>query len=230
MPLLDDPAIVTGKKPRVNNFVLIAGISLYAISLCDDAYCTGNGCVQSIMTLLLGWAGVTSGGASISWIANPILIVAWRLLAKNKRNAWLFGLLATIFSLSFLGFKTVIDDEAGNYRTIVKIGISYWFWVASCLVTFIGSVVVRLWAKNEKGKIRVMQLHEMNLNLNIRYDAPNEVWDKVPLIYAQLDGWLGYGKGEELGEKGIPYWFSFDEEEKHIHASAEPGGLHFTGL
>ncbi len=66
--------------------------------------------------------------------------------------------------------------------------------------------------------------------LNIRYEAPNEVWDKVPLIYARLENWLGYGTGGENGERGIPYWFSFNENEKHITASVEPGGLHFTAL
>ncbi len=68
------------------------------------------------------------------------------------------------------------------------------------------------------------------MNLNIRYDAPDEIWGKVPLIYKQLDGWLGIGDGEELGEAGIPYWFSFNENEKHIYASVEPSGLHFAAL
>ncbi|GEM_PF-2275780 len=29
-----------------------------------------------------------------------------------------------------------------------------------------------------------------SMNLNIRYDAPAEVWDKVGLIYEQLAGWM----------------------------------------
>ncbi|KAA2241509.1 hypothetical protein F0L74_16570 [Chitinophaga agrisoli] len=73
-----------------------------------------------------------------------------------------------------------------------------------------------------------MTSHEMNLN--IRYDAPEEIWNKVPLIYAQLKGWLGYGTGGECGEKGLPYWFGFNEHEKHILASVEMGGLQFSGL
>lgn len=73
-----------------------------------------------------------------------------------------------------------------------------------------------------------MILQEMNLN--IRYDAPEEVWSKVAKIYKQLNGWLGFGSGGDQGEKGIPYWFSFNEDEKHILASVESGGLHFTGL
>lgn len=69
-----------------------------------------------------------------------------------------------------------------------------------------------------------------NMNLNVRYDAPNHVWEKIPIIYEQLDGWLGFGKGGDLGEEGIPYWFSFNENEKHILASVEPSGLYFSGM
>lgn len=72
-------------------------------------------------------------------------------------------------------------------------------------------------------------LHQ-EMNLNIRYDAPMEIWDKMPNIYAQLNGWLGFGKGDDNGENGIPYWFSYSQNEKHVLASLEPGGLQFTGL
>jgi hypothetical protein len=61
------------------------------------------------------------------------------------------------------------------------------------------------------------------MNLNIRYDAPKEIWDKVYQIYPQLEGWQGF-------KEQIPYWFSFDEDEKHICASLEPSGLLFDGL
>jgi hypothetical protein len=73
-----------------------------------------------------------------------------------------------------------------------------------------------------------MEYQEMNLN--IRYDAGDEIWDKVPVIYEQMDGWLGFGQGGDKGSNGIPYWFSYNENEKHIWASVEPGGLLFVGL
>ncbi len=72
-------------------------------------------------------------------------------------------------------------------------------------------------------------MKRQEMNLNIRYDAPKEIWDKVPHIYQQMDGWLGAGDGTN-GQCGIPYWFSFNENEKHICASVEPSGLQFTGL
>ncbi|CAL2060556.1 hypothetical protein [Tenacibaculum sp. 190524A05c] len=62
-------------------------------------------------------------------------------------------------------------------------------------------------------------------NLNIRYDLPKEIWDKVLLVYEQMPGWIGY-RNDGNGEEGLPYWFSFDENEKSIFASIEPSGLH----
>lgn len=44
-----------------------------------------------------------------------------------------------------------------------------------------------------------------------------------------MDGWV-LEQGGDYGEKGIPYWFSYNEDEKHISASVEPGGLHFAGI
>ena len=63
-------------------------------------------------------------------------------------------------------------------------------------------------------------------NLNIRYDLPTEVWDKIRSIYQSMDGWLGFSDGT-VGYENIPYWFSFDDKEKCISASVEPSGLQF---
>jgi hypothetical protein len=73
-----------------------------------------------------------------------------------------------------------------------------------------------------------MEFHQMNLN--VRYDDGKEAWDKIPFIYSKLDGWLGFGEGGDKGQKGIPYWYGYNENGKHILASVEPSGLHFSGL
>ncbi len=70
-----------------------------------------------------------------------------------------------------------------------------------------------------------MELQECNLN--IRYDLPKEIWDKIPLVYEKMNGWIGFGK-DGKGENGIPYWFSYNENEKSIYASVESSGLHFV--
>ena len=68
------------------------------------------------------------------------------------------------------------------------------------------------------------------MNLNIWYDAPPEVWEKVPAVCASMDGWLGFGDGVQ-GQEGIPYWFSFDDsgDQPELRASVEPSGLFISG-
>lgn len=70
-------------------------------------------------------------------------------------------------------------------------------------------------------------MEEQNCNLNIRYNLPNEIWERVPSIYEQMPGWLGFGK-DGLGEEGIPHWFSYNQNEKSVVASVESSGLLFT--
>lgn len=64
-------------------------------------------------------------------------------------------------------------------------------------------------------------------NLNIHHNLPDEIWNKVFVIYESMDGWLGFGDGVN-GEKNIPYWFGYNFEEKSISASVEPSGLQFS--
>jgi len=72
-------------------------------------------------------------------------------------------------------------------------------------------------------------MNEQEMHLNINIDLLVEVWNSViPEIYKEMDGWIGFAKEEHI--KGLPFWFSFNKKEKHICASVEPGGLHFSGL
>ncbi len=74
-------------------------------------------------------------------------------------------------------------------------------------------------------------MNYQEMNLNIRYDLLGEIWKKVvPEIYKKGDGWVGFATEEAGYRTGLPHWFSLNESEKHICASVEPGGLHFTGL
>ena len=68
-------------------------------------------------------------------------------------------------------------------------------------------------------------LFHHDVTLNIRYDAPDKIWKKIPSIYEQMPGCLGFG------QDGIPCWFNFDYygNEKAVSASVEIGGLQFSG-
>lgn len=65
--------------------------------------------------------------------------------------------------------------------------------------------------------------------LNIRYDLPSNVLDKLIHVYEKQDGWIGYGE-DGRGQLGIPYWFSTSDNEKTVMASVEPGGLQISAL
>ena len=34
-----------------------------------------------------------------------------------------------------------------------------------------------------------------NINLNIHYSAPQEVWDKLEKLYSEMPGWIGFYDG-----------------------------------
>lgn len=129
---------------KVKPVVLSISIGLFLLSLFGNGYCTDNSCRNSFELLLMGGIAMLTGGAAISWLASPLLVASWVLLTRNKKAAWAFGLAAVICCLFFLRFKVVIDDEAGNYRTITNIGWGYWLWLVSCLTSCIGSLMLRI--------------------------------------------------------------------------------------
>lgn len=55
-----------------------------------------------------------------------------------------------------------------------------------------------------------------NVNLNIHYSAPQEVWDKIEKCYAEMPYWKGF-------VNGCPQWH--EEPNKLIEGSVEPSGL-----
>ena len=77
------------------------------------------------------------------------------------------------------------------------------------------------------------KLEPVDCTLNIWYHLPDEIWEKVPLLYSKMPGWMGFHDGTlNPYAKGIPFWFSFnetDQDQKYISASCEIGGLLLSG-
>jgi len=59
-----------------------------------------------------------------------------------------------------------------------------------------------------------------NINLNIHYSVPEEVWKKLESLYKEMPQWNGF-------VNGCPQWYGTDG--KLIEASVEPSGLQFYG-
>ena len=139
---------------KIKTILLILSILLFIISLTQKTYCVDNNCGEygsGILCLALGWLGIGFGGAFISWLANPFLIISWIIPYKNQRLKIIFCSISTIFSLSFLFFEEVMKDEAGNYGKITGYELGYWLWTLSSLIFFLGNIYI-YFERNKEGK------------------------------------------------------------------------------
>lgn len=59
---------------------------------------------------------------------------------------------------------------------------------------------------------------EHDINLNIHYSAPEEVWDKIGEVYESMPYWSGNDNGPEWIGANINLW-----------ASVEPSGIQIAG-
>ena len=134
---------------------MLLSVSIYLLSLSQDAYGYGNGAKNnSFMILVTGWMGVFMEfagilewfvnifkhqtnefifGACFTWIANPFLFVSWFTLFKKQKLSFWTSAFATLLSLSFLLFNNILWDNEGNYRQITQIFLGYYLWLFSSL-------------------------------------------------------------------------------------------------
>ena len=83
MPFSRHVQILGEEKYKIKKTViLIVVIGLFIFSLFNICFCTNNGCRTSIEALLIGWLAMLTGGAAITWLANPLLIIAWVFVRK----------------------------------------------------------------------------------------------------------------------------------------------------
>ena len=58
-----------------------------------------------------------------------------------------------------------------------------------------------------------------DINLNIHYSAPKEIWEKIDRIYESMPYWAGSKNG--------PQWIGTDID---LWASVEPSGIQIAGI
>jgi len=59
---------------------------------------------------------------------------------------------------------------------------------------------------------------ECDINLNIHWSAPDEVWDRIGKVYSEMPYWHGNEQGAQWIGENIDLW-----------ASCEPSGLQIAG-
>lgn len=133
---------------KLKRITRIISCVIFLFSITQKCYCTVTQCADSALVFLLGWFAIFSGGAGISWLANPLLIIAWILVKKNVKATVILSALATLLALSFLLFDNIIANEGGNYQQIIAYKTGYWLWISSCIIMLAGSFIVLLKQKN----------------------------------------------------------------------------------
>ena len=139
---------------KLKRVILLISVILLLTSLTQKCYCTTANCGDSIMVFLLGWFAVFKGGAGISWLANPLLLSSWLVLKTNLKLALVLSLLATMFSLFFLVFDSILANETGQYQQIISREAGYWLWLLSCASMFAGSLVLFVKQRSRNANIR----------------------------------------------------------------------------
>ncbi|UZO79615.1 hypothetical protein NBT05_11690 [Aquimarina sp. ERC-38] len=117
-------------------------IGLLIIALTQKCYCTTSLCGDSIVVFIFGAIGIFFGGATLCWLANPLLILSWLLINQNKVSL-LLSLASFLIASSFLLFDEIIDDEAGHYRKIIGYELGFWLWLSSNGVTLLGNMLIK---------------------------------------------------------------------------------------
>ncbi len=116
--------------------IFVYSASLFFIGFSDSHNISGT---YGVFLVLLGPLNIFSGGATLSWFANPLIWFSWKY-RKRIKISFILSALAFLVSLSFLFFET-INIEGDNYgpdnflsqgdTRIIKYGIGYYLWVAS---------------------------------------------------------------------------------------------------
>jgi len=127
-------ASIPPQRSILSMALLWVSLLAYAGSLALPAYLTDTDTLgrrlehYGLEAFLLGPIGIVGG--QVSWLANPLLLVAW--VKRAQAHPWpsfYFAVVALCLALSFLAGSTVPVGSAGIYRYYGAIG--FYVWVGS---------------------------------------------------------------------------------------------------
>jgi len=132
------------KVSTLVKITLGVSIGLMLLALTQEAYCTAEGCMHSMMAFIFGIFGIFIGGnETFAWFANPLLISAW-LFIKHRKASFSLSLLSTLIAVSFLIFDKVVINEAGHRSIITRYVAGYWLWIGSHVAMLLGNSLIGL--------------------------------------------------------------------------------------
>jgi len=110
---------------------------LYVACLNFEAYSVQNDRPgpEGILLLTLGFTPLPASVASLAWLANPLLIVAWILIWNGTdKLSVVFAVLSFLFAGGFIFMRRIVGSEALIAQEITGLGPGYWLWLASTTV------------------------------------------------------------------------------------------------
>jgi len=138
MKWIDNNKIIDSNIKIITNTLSISSL---VFSLTYDCYCTSGSCGDSLTVFIFGILGLYQFGASICWLANPLLIFSWFTIKRTKVS-FIFSLCSSILAISFLFFDEVMINEAGHYGKVTSYELGYWLWVLSSLIMLMGNGMI----------------------------------------------------------------------------------------
>lgn len=118
--------------------------------------------MERIGSFLSGFFGIFIGGACLTWLANPLLIVSWITFKKKKKISFLLSSIALLIGLSFLMFDEIIINEGGYYGQITGYRLGYWLWICSMITILIGNIYNQIIKKKTKANKAFFMLPPKN--------------------------------------------------------------------
>ncbi len=133
-------------------FFLVTSFLLFVTALTQNAYRAGGEDPIGFACLTVGWMGVPIGGtwANITWLANPILVLAWIGFISDRKSSLVFSVISFCLSLSFLGCKEITQNDAGSSSNIYGYHTGYWLWLSSSIILIFGNIVLLKFEKQNK--------------------------------------------------------------------------------
>lgn len=133
------------------NVARALSIGIFLLSLPQRSYCLNGLCKNELYgfgLVAVGWFGVFFDPlASYSWIANPLLIMAWIEMHKNQFVSFVLSLFSTALCLSFLSVRIMLTSESGEHGTVTGYQAGYWLWLSSSAFFLVGNLYTYLEAR-----------------------------------------------------------------------------------
>jgi hypothetical protein len=128
---------------RTSGIALSISFIAYAVSLTQDAFCTQSSCVFGARVLITGWAGMFVGGVMLTWLANPLILIAWITVYKSPKISNACSIISSVLMLSFLYYKQIYNHQDEWTSDITKYGLGYYLWVVSGVTMVIGNACLQ---------------------------------------------------------------------------------------